>query len=43
LVSGHDAVGLDFTTPRFEQFAQWVKTEIPAMAKIVKDEKITAE
>jgi len=26
-----------------EQFAQWVKTEIPAMAKIVKDEKITAE
>jgi tripartite-type tricarboxylate transporter receptor subunit TctC len=26
-----------------EQFAQWVKSEIPAMAKIVKDEKITAE
>lgn len=26
-----------------EQFAQWVKTEIPAMAKIVKDEKITVE
>jgi tripartite-type tricarboxylate transporter receptor subunit TctC len=26
-----------------EQFGQWVKTEIPAMAKIVKDEKITAE
>jgi len=26
-----------------EQFAQWVKAEIPAMAKIVKDEKIVAE
>jgi tripartite-type tricarboxylate transporter receptor subunit TctC len=26
-----------------EQFGQWMKTEIPAMAKIVKDEKITAE
>lgn len=26
-----------------EQFAQWVRTEIPAMAKIVKDEKITVE
>jgi tripartite-type tricarboxylate transporter receptor subunit TctC len=26
-----------------EQFSQWVKTEIPAMAKIVKDEKITAD
>ena len=26
-----------------EQFAQWVKPEIPAMAKIVKDEKITVE
>jgi aryl-alcohol dehydrogenase-like predicted oxidoreductase len=26
-----------------EQFGQWVKTEIPAMAKIVKDEKITVE
>jgi len=26
-----------------EQFAQWVKSEIPAMAKIVKDEKITVE
>jgi hypothetical protein len=26
-----------------DQFAQWVKAEIPAMAKIVKDEKIVAE
>jgi tripartite-type tricarboxylate transporter receptor subunit TctC len=26
-----------------EQFGQWMKTEIPAMAKIVKEEKITAE
>ena len=26
-----------------EQFGQWMKTEIPAMAKIVKDEKITVE
>ena len=26
-----------------EQFAQWMRSEIPAMAKIVKDEKITAE
>jgi len=26
-----------------DQFAQWVRTEIPAMAKIVKEEKITAE
>ena len=25
------------------EFGQWLKTEIPAMAKIVKDEKITAE
>jgi tripartite-type tricarboxylate transporter receptor subunit TctC len=25
------------------EFAQWFKTEIPAMAKIVKDEKITVE
>ena len=24
-------------------FGQWLKSEIPAMAKIVKDEKITAE
>ncbi len=26
-----------------DQFAQWMRAEIPAMAKIVKDEKITAE
>jgi tripartite-type tricarboxylate transporter receptor subunit TctC len=26
-----------------DQFAQWLRTEIPAMAKIVKEEKITAE
>ncbi len=26
-----------------DQFAQWMRTEIPAMAKIVKDEKITLE
>jgi tripartite-type tricarboxylate transporter receptor subunit TctC len=26
-----------------DQFAQWVRAEIPAMAKIVKEEKITAE
>jgi tripartite-type tricarboxylate transporter receptor subunit TctC len=26
-----------------EQFGSWLKTEIPAMAKIVKDEKITAD
>ncbi len=26
-----------------EQFAQWVRSEIPAMAKIVKDEKISVE
>ena len=25
------------------EFGQWLKTEIPAMAKVVKDEKITAE
>ncbi|MCX7261333.1 MAG: tripartite tricarboxylate transporter substrate binding protein [Burkholderiales bacterium] len=26
-----------------DQFSQWMRTEIPAMAKIVKDEKITVE
>ena len=26
-----------------DQFAQWMRSEIPAMAKIVKDEKITLE
>jgi tripartite-type tricarboxylate transporter receptor subunit TctC len=26
-----------------EQFGQWMRSEIPAMAKIVKDEKITVE
>ena len=26
-----------------EQFAAWIKTEIPAFAKIVRDEKITAD
>jgi hypothetical protein len=26
-----------------EQFGSWLKNEIPAMAKIVKDEKITAD
>ena len=26
-----------------DQFAQWMRLEIPAMAKIVKDEKITLE
>jgi tripartite-type tricarboxylate transporter receptor subunit TctC len=26
-----------------EQFGQWIKSEIPAMAKIVKDEKITVD
>jgi tripartite-type tricarboxylate transporter receptor subunit TctC len=26
-----------------EQFGQWLKTEIPAMAKIVKDEKISID
>ena len=26
-----------------DQFEQWVKTGIPTMAKIVKDEKITVE
>jgi hypothetical protein len=26
-----------------DQFSSWLKAEIPAMAKIVKDEKITVE
>ncbi len=26
-----------------DQFGQWMRSEIPAMAKIVKDEKITVE
>lgn len=36
-------LGAEASSMSPSEFGQWLKTEIPAMAKIVKDEKITAE
>jgi len=37
------ALGAEPSAMTPDQFGQWMRAEIPAMAKIVKDEKITVE